>query len=159
MGLTIAADDPTTDDVRAVLARHLAFAHEVTPPEGVFALGLDGLVDPDVAFFSARLDGQVVGVGALKRLDDEHAELKSMHTVEEARGRGVGRALVDHLLAVAAARQFRRVSLETGVMAEFAPARALYAAAGFRPCDRFGEYVDSPTSACMTIEVAPPHAP
>jgi putative acetyltransferase len=151
MGLHIAPDDPTADDVRAVLARHLAFAHEVTPPEGVHALGVEGLVDPDVTFFSARLDGRVLGVGALKRLDPSHAELKSMHTVEQARGRGVGRALVTHLLAVAADRGYRRVSLETGVMEAFAPARALYAALGFTPCARFGEYVSSPTSACMTI--------
>jgi len=156
MDLTIAADDPTADDVRAVLARHLAFAQEVTPPEGVFALDVEGLVDPDVTFFSARLDGQVLGVGALKRLADDHAELKSLHTLAAARGRGVGRALVDHILAVATARRFRRVSLETGTMAAFAPARGLYTRAGFRPCERFGEYVDSPTSACMTIELPPP---
>ncbi len=151
MGLHIEPDDPTADDVRAVLARHLAFAHEVTPPEGVHVLGVEGLVDPDVAFFSARSDGRVLGVGALKRLDRAHAELKSMHTVEEARGRGVGRALVAHLLAVATDRGYRRVSLETGVMEAFAPARALYAALGFSPCAPFGEYVSSPTSACMTI--------
>lgn len=154
MGLHIAPDDPTADDIRAVLARHLAFAHEVTPPEGVHALGVEGLVDPDITFFSARRDGRVLGVGALKRLDPSHAELKSMHTVEEARGQGVARALVTHLLAVAAERGYRRVSLETGVMEAFAPARALYAALGFAPCAPFGEYVSSPTSACMTIDLA-----
>jgi putative acetyltransferase len=145
--------------VRAVLARHLAFAHEVTPPEGVHALGVDGLVDPEIAFFSARLDGRVLGVGALKHLDPSHAELKSMHTVEESRGRGVGRALVAHLLAVATNRGYRQVSLETGVMDAFAPARALYAATGFRPCPPFGEYVSSPTSACMTIVLDRPGEP
>lgn len=153
MDLTIAADDPAAEDVRAVLAGHLAFARTVTPAEGVFALGVEGLVDPAVAFFSARLDGRVVGVGALKGLDDRHAELKSMHTVAAARGRGVALALVDHILAVATDRGFRRVSLETGVMEAFAPARALYTKAGFRPCARFGEYVDSPTSACMTVDI------
>ncbi len=153
MGLHIAADDPTADDVHAVLRRHLAFAREVTPPEGVHALEVDGLVAPDITLFSARLDGRVVGVGALKLLDASHAELKSLHTLEEARGRGVARALVAHLLNVAAEQDCRRVSLETGVMDAFAPARALYETLGFIPCPPFGEYVSSPTSACMTIRL------
>ena len=158
MGLHIAHDDPFADDVRAVLARHLSFAHEFTPPEGVHALDADGLVQPDFTFFSARLDGRVVGVVALKQLDETHAELKSLHTVEEARGLGVGRALVEHLLAVAADRDCHRVSLETGVMDAFAPARALYAALGFTPCAPFGEYASSTTSACMTIVLDPPES-
>lgn len=159
MGLHIAADDPAADDVRAVLARHLAFAHEVTPPEGVHVLGVDALAGPDITFFSARVDGEVLGVGALKQLDASHAELKSLHTVEEARGKGVARALVAHLLAVAGERGCRRVSLETGDMAAFAPARALYTVMGFVPCEPFGEYVSSPTSACMTRPVDPPSPP
>ena len=103
----IAADDPRAADVRALLARHLAFAHATTAPEDVFALDVDALADPAVAFFSCRDDdGAVLGVGALKRLDDAHAEIKSMHTAQEARGRGVGRAMVEHLLAVARERGF-----------------------------------------------------
>ena len=147
----IAADDPRAPDVRALLARHLAFAHATTAPEDVFALDVDALADPAVAFFSCRDgDGTVLGVGALKRLDDDHAEIKSMHTAQEARGRGVGRAMVEHLLAVARERGFRRVSLETGAGPAFAPARALYASAGFTPCEAFGEYVPSANSAYMT---------
>jgi putative acetyltransferase len=153
MGLAIAADDPSADDVRALLEQHLAFARDVTPPEGVHALGVDGLVDPGVTFFGARLDGQLVGVGALKQLDESHAELKSLHTAEAARGQGVGRALVEHLLSVAVDRNCQRVSLETGIMEAFAPARSLYAQVGFSPCAPFGDYVSSPTSACMTIEL------
>ena len=147
----IAEDDPRAGDVTALLARHLAFAHATTAPEDVFALDVDALVDPDVAFFSCRDDdGAVLGVGALKRLDAGHAEIKSMHTAEEARGRGVGRAMVEHLLAAARERGFERVSLETGAGPAFAPARALYARAGFTPCGAFGGYVPSPNSAYMT---------
>jgi putative acetyltransferase len=153
MMLVVATDDPRVDDVRALLQQHLTFAHEVTPPAGVHALDVDGLLDPAVTFFSARLDGELLGVGALKRLDESHAELKSMHTVEGARRQGVGRAIVEHLLSVATDRHFQRVSLETGVMEPFAPARAFYTKLGFRPCAPFGEYVGSPTSACMTIEL------
>jgi putative acetyltransferase len=155
---TIEIDDPRRDDVRALLEQHLHFARSTTPPEGVFALELDGLLDPAVTFFSARAgDGELLGVGALKELDPEHAELKSMHTAAAARRRGVGRALVEHLLQVAAARGCRRVSLETGSMAAFAPARTLYAAAGFEPCGPFGDYRESPNSSYMTrlVEAEP----
>lgn len=153
VGLVVAVDDPRRDDVRALLERHLAFARDVTPPEGVYALDVDGLLDPTVTFFSARLDGELLGVGALRQLDGSHGELKSMHTVESARGRGVGRALVGHLLSVAADRHYRRVSLETGTMEAFAPARAFYTKLGFEPCAPFGEYIGSVTSACMTIAI------
>lgn len=156
--LDIAPDDPRADDVRALVERHLAFGHEVTPAEGVFALGVDGLLDPSVSFYSARIDGTLAGIGALKELDEHHAELKSMHTAEAFRGAGVGRAMVDHLLSVAAERGYRRVSLETGTADAFVAARALYAKAGFTPCAPYGQYVGSPTSACMTIDISPTHA-
>jgi putative acetyltransferase len=146
----IEVDDPRRDDVRALLEQHLTFARGVTRPEDVYALDLQGLLDPAITFFSLRADGELLGVGAIKQLDPEHAELKSMHTALSARRRGVGRALVDHLLAVAAARGVRRVSLETGAGEAFAPARSLYAASGFVPSGPFGEYPDSPNSAFMT---------
>jgi putative acetyltransferase len=146
----IEVDDPRRDDVRSLLEQHLAFARGVTPPEDVHALDLDGLLDSTITFFSLRVDGELLGVGAIKWLDSDHAELKSMHTAMAARRRGVGRAIVDHLLAVAAARGVRRVSIETGAGEAFAPARALYAGAGFVPCGPFGDYEASPTSAFMT---------
>ena len=149
----IDVDDPRRDDVRALLERHLAFARAVTPPEDVHALELDGLLDPSVTFFSLRDGGRLLGVGAIKQLDPDHAELKSMHTAEEARRRGVGRAIVDHLLAVAAERGVSRVSLETGAMDAFAPARSLYASVGFVPCGPFGDYAASPNSAYMTLRL------
>src|SRR3954469_14131811 len=111
---TISTDDPRADDVRALLARHLAHAYAHTRPEEVFALDVDALVDPAVTFFSYRLDGRLLGVAALKRLDDAHAEIKSMHTAEEARRRGVAAALVSHLIERARSLGYRRLSLETG---------------------------------------------
>jgi putative acetyltransferase len=149
-GFVIDVDDPRRDDVRALLAQHLAFARGVTPPEDVYALDLDGLLDPAITFFSVRAEGELLGIGALKEIEPGHAELKSMHTARAARRRGVGRALVEHLLGVAAARGISRVSLETGAMDAFAPARSLYAAAGFSPCEAFGEYRPSPNSSYMT---------
>ncbi len=155
MGLVVAAEDPRVDDVQALLERHLAFARTVTPPAGVHALDVDGLLDPTVTFFTARRDGELLGVGAFKELSRSHAEVKSMHTVEAVRGQGVGRALVDHLLSVAADRNYLRVNLETGTMDAFAWARSLYEHVGFRPCAPFGQYAESPTSGCMTIEIDP----
>lgn len=149
----IAVDDPRTADVREILARHLAFARTNSPPQAVFALEVDGLLDPAVTFFSFRDDGKVLGVGALKQLDERHAELKSMHTVLEARGRGIGRAMIAHLLQVARERGYHRVSLETGSMTAFAPARLLYESAGFRTCGPFADYPASEYSTFMTMEL------
>lgn len=147
----ISVDDPRAPDVRALLERHLAFANTHSPPEDVHALDVTGLVDPAVTFFSFRTEGQLLAVGAIRKLDADHAELKSMHTAEEVRGRGIGQAMVDHLIGVARQRGFRQVSIETGTGDPFAPARSLYRSAGFEPCEPFGEYFHSPNSICMTM--------
>jgi putative acetyltransferase len=150
----IAIDDPRADDVRELLRRHLEFARSHSPPEDAHALDADGLADPAVTFFSLRReDGELLAVGALKRLDEDHAEVKSMHTVEVARGTGIGRAMVDHLVRVARERGFRRVSLETGSMAAFSAARSLYECAGFEPCEPFGDYRPSRHSVFMTMRL------
>ena len=120
------------------------------------ALDHTGLVDPTITFFSARRDGVLLGIGALKRLDEGHGEIKSMHTSAPARAVGIGLAVLHHLLAVARDRGYRRVSLETGTMAEFAGARRLYLQAGFAVCPPFAQYTDNPYSTCMTIELTAP---
>jgi len=153
MALVIVEEDPRGDDVQALLERHIALAYELTPPEDVFALDVDGLVDPAVTFFTARIDGSLVGMGAIKELDPTLGELKSMHTVEGVRRQGIGKALVEHLLGVAATRKYQRVSIETGNTDDYAAARSMYAKAGFVPCPPFGDYVNSGTSFCMTIEL------
>lgn len=151
MDLVIAVDDPGAEDVRALLERHLTFSRRASPPCHDHALDAGGLAHESVTFFSARRDGVLVGVGALRELDATHGEVKSMHTVEAFRGQGVGRAVLEHLLAVAAGRGYRRVSLETGSQDAFTPARSLYARGGFRPCEPFGEYTFTPHSTYMTI--------
>jgi putative acetyltransferase len=149
--LIIAVEDPNDHDVRALLQRHLTFARVQSPPEHVHALGTEAWSDPGLTLYGARLDGVLTGVGAIRQLDETHGELKAMHTRAEARGQGVGRAMLAHLLAVAQARGYDRVSLETGTMAAFAPARAMYRKAGFRPCPPFGAYTVNPYSVCMTL--------
>jgi putative acetyltransferase len=149
-------EDPGSPAALALIARHLAFARANSPPEDVHALEATALQDRDVTFFAIRDGDELVGMGALQQLDAGHGEIKSMHTAETARGRGVGRAMLHHLLAVARARGYRRVSLETGTMAAFAPARALYARAGFVVCEPFAAYGPSPNSVCMTLDLEHP---
>jgi putative acetyltransferase len=152
-------DDPRAEDVRSLLMRHLEFTSAQSPPEDCHALSVDELAGDRIQFFSYRSGGSLQAVGALKSLDDDHAELKSMHTVEVARGRGIGAAMLAHLLAVARERGFARVSIETGVQPAFAPARALYQRAGFTACEPFGYYRPSPNSVFMTLSLLPTRAP
>lgn len=152
LDLVIAIDDPARPDVSALLAAHLRFTTSTSPPEDMHALDVGGLSGPGLSFFSARAaDGRVVAVGALKELDPRHGELKSMHTAQAARGQGVARMMLGHLLQVARERGYERVSLETGSMQAFAPARALYESAGFMPCQPFAGYGPSPNSFFMTL--------
>jgi enterochelin esterase family protein len=152
----ISIDDPRAPDVRRLVEIHLAFARAPTPPEDAHALDADGLLDPAVTLFALRREGVLLAVAALKHLDREHAEVKSMHTVQVARGQGIGRRMLEHLVAVAGQRGYLRLSLETGSMAAFAPARSLYAAAGFTPCAPFADYRDSPNSTYMTLWLGSP---
>lgn len=154
--IKIESDDPRVEDVRELLERHREFTDAHSPPEDVHALDVEGLLASEVTFFSCRLGGELLAVGALKQLGGRHAELKSMHTGLAARGRGIGRAMVEHLLGIARDRGLERVSLETGSMAAFAPARSLYVSAGFRPCEPFGDYRPSINSTFMTLALDQP---
>ena len=153
MVLDIAPDDPSARDIERLLTLHLEFANEVTPSGHVHALDQHSLRAGDVTLFSARQADELLGIGALKELDPMRGELKSMHTTESARRRGVGVAIVTHLLSIAQECGYRRVSLETGTMEAFRPARLLYERVGFRRCEPFGDYTDDPRSVCMTIEI------
>ena len=153
MELRIAADDPRAPDVLALIRRHLAFNRGVTPEGHVHALDAERLAEPGVTFFSARRGGELLGIGALKRIDATHAEIKSMHTAPSARRQGVGAAMVAHLLDVAAHSAYQRVSLETGATEDYAPARALYAKFGLTLCGPFDGYKDTTFSAYMTREL------
>jgi putative acetyltransferase len=148
--LRIIDGDVRDQQLRRVLATHLAFAQTVTEPGFVHALDEDGIDDPALRFSAAYREDELVGIGALRPIDHAHVEVKSMHVLEAARGTGVGRALLDHLLRLAAEQGFVRVSLETGTAPAFAAARQLYLAAGFAPCPPFGTYVETPHNVCMT---------
>ena len=148
--MEIRRDRPTSLQVVPLLQRHLDLMHASSPPESVHALDPAALDTPDVAFFTLREAEAVLGMGAIKRIDAAHAEIKSMHVVAEARGRGLARVLLDHLLAEAGRLGYGRLSLETGVEPVFAPARALYARAGFGYCGPVAGYELDPNSVFMT---------
>lgn len=157
MPFSIREDDLRGPEIIALLEAHLDFARTVTPPGSVHALDLDRLRAPEVTFWSMWSGATLVGCGALKELSPDHAEIKSMHTVASHRGQGVAAQLLTHILGVARARGYGRISLETGTMAAFAPARKLYAGFGFQPCPPFANYFEDPNSICMTLVLRPDH--
>ncbi|MFP4520092.1 MAG: GNAT family N-acetyltransferase [Oceanicaulis sp.] len=150
--LAVTEDDPAAPEVIALLERHLAFTRGASPPGTCFALDVAGLKEPGVTFWTAREGGAVRGCIALKagHLEPGHGEVKSLHCAAEARGRGVGAALVVKLLDHARAAGLHRVSLETGRSDGFAPSRRLYEDMGFEACPAFGPYEDDTFSYCMT---------
>ncbi|NNU81354.1 GNAT family N-acetyltransferase [Halovulum dunhuangense] len=141
---------PDEPGAAALIAAHHAHAHAHTPTDSVFALDAGGLSAPEVDFFVIEDGGHILGMGALRRIGGREAEVKSMHVTETARGRGLARVMLRHLVAEARAMGIARLWLETGSMAAYAPARALYASEGFVPCARFGDYPEDPNSAYMT---------
>ena len=145
-----------TPQVATLLGEHLEEMRRYSPPESVHALDLERLRTPDLTFWSLWDGAEVLGCAALRELDATHGELKSMRTAAAHRRRGVGAALLDEVVAQARRRGYRRLSLETGSPAEFAPARAMYAAYGFRSCGPFGPYLDDEFSVFMTLDLGAP---
>lgn len=151
----IAPGDLNDPRVLRLLEDHLADMHAASPPESVHALDIAGLRHPSVTFWVLSDGDEVLGCVALKQLDARHGELKTMRTDAAARGRGLGRLLLRHVVAEARARGYTRLSLETGVEDFFRPARALYEAAGFAETEPFGDYRPDPNSVFLTLALTP----
>lgn len=152
--IEIAVDDVSGEEIVAFLEAHLAQLRRLSPPESSHALDLAGLRSPDVTLWTARVHGELAGCGALKSLSAAHGEIKSMRTAESWLGRGIGTALVSHLIAEGVARGWQRLSLETGAEEFFAPARRLYARHGFVGCQPCAGYRPDPLSVFMTRELS-----
>lgn len=146
-------DDLSGEPTRALIALHLAGMRANSPPESVHALEVDGLRQPDVTFWSVWLENEIAGCGALKQLDERRGELKSMRVADPFLGRGVGKALLHHLMREAQARGMQSLWLETGSSPAFVPALRLYESAGFVRCGPFGDYTDDPFSVFMTRSI------
>ena len=150
MEIVITTEKSLTDELANVLQAHWLFCTSSTPIEHVYALDASKLFSPNITVFGARIDGELVGVGAMRRLDKLHAELKSMHTLAKSRGSGVGKAMVAHLEDFARSSGIERISLETGTNEAFKPARELYKSLGYQSCEAFSDYVLSEDNTCMT---------
>ena len=152
--MEIRVEDLRGPEIKELLEAHLDLMRTITPPESVHALDLDGLRVPEVTFWTLWIDGELLSCGALKQISPSHGEIKSMHTPALARGRGLGRRMVEHFLNAARLRSYTRLSLETGSFDAFIPARSLYADFGFQMTEPFGNYEFDPNSAYMTLELA-----
>jgi putative acetyltransferase len=151
--LEIRVDDLHGPEIAELLKQHLHCMAGVSPPESRHALNLDGLRESEITFWTAWSGTELAGCGALKELDRSHGEIKSMRTAYDYQRRGVASQMVRHIIAEAGRRGYRRLSLETGSMDYFEPARRLYENFGFKPCGPFGGYVTDPNSVFMTLEL------
>jgi putative acetyltransferase len=149
----IRIDDLSGAQVQELLQEHLQSAALHSPPESAHALDIEGLRKPEVTFWTAWSAGELLGCGALKQLDPAHAEIKSMRTAAAHTRKGVARNLLAHIIDAARHRGYAHLSLETGSMRAFEPARKLYADFGFTYCEPFADYVEDPYSVFMTREL------
>ncbi|CUB24576.1 putative N-acetyltransferase YsnE [Bacillus amyloliquefaciens] len=147
-------EDVTAPDVIALLQDHLKSMTMHSPPESIHALNADWLRQPDVTFWSARENGILLGCGALKELNSRHGEIKSMKTSPHHVRKGAANRILRHMLEEAMRRGYQRISLETGSMEAFLPARRLYEKAGFQYCDPFAHYKENPNSLFMTLNIS-----
>jgi putative acetyltransferase len=148
--MEIRVDDLRGPEIRALLEDHLAEMHRNSPPESVHALDLDALRAPGITFWTAWSGKDLMGCGALKELEPTHGEVKSMRTAPAFRRQGVGKAMLAQIIREAEARRYHRLSLETGSMEAFLPARELYESFGFSYCPPFGDYALDPNSVFLT---------
>lgn len=151
--MEIKRDDLTGPEIAALIGEHLQNMALHSPPESVHALDLEGLSKPEITFWGVWEHGELLGCGALKELDARHGEVKSMRTSSPHRRKGVARRMLEHIIHEAVRRGYRRLSLETGSMDAFEPARKLYESFGFIYCGPFAGYTEDPNSVFMTKEL------
>lgn len=151
--MLIKIDDLSSPEVAKLLTDHMRDMHLASPPESVHALDLEKLRQPEITFWTIWEGDKLAGCGALKKLNAQHAEIKSMRTSEEFRCRGIATQLLQHILDEAKQRGYLKLSLETGPMQYFAPARSLYERFGFKLCAPFADYKDDPYSVFMSKDI------
>lgn len=148
--MEIRVTDPQLPEVTQLLQLHLDEMAVYSPPESIHALDVDALCAPHITFWAAWRDAALLGCGALSQLDTTHGEIKSMRTAKAFLRQGVARRLLETIITTAQQRSYKRLSLETGAKAAFAPARKLYEAYGFTLCEPFGDYHLDRNSLFMT---------
>jgi len=150
----IQIDDLSGPEIRELLEEHLASMYLHSPPKSVHALPIDGLRKPEITFWSAWEKDELLGCGALKELNAQHAEIKSMRTSARHLRKGVARTLLDYIVDEVRRRGYRRLSLETGSMEAFEPAHRLYESFGFTYCGPFADYAEDPNSVFLTKDLS-----
>ncbi|MEH7511777.1 GNAT family N-acetyltransferase [Gottfriedia acidiceleris] len=151
--MEIKVDDLTGNEVANLISEHLQGMTQHSPLESIHALNLEGLKIPEITFWSVWEQSELVGCGALKELDSLHGEVKSMRTSSAHLRKGVARCMLQHIIKEAKNRGYKRISLETGSMEAFDPAKKLYELFGFKYCKPFADYKDDPNSVFMTLEL------
>lgn len=151
--MKITRDDLSGNAIAEFLKEHIEEMRSVSPPESKHALDLDGLRSNKISFWSVYDGYELVGCGALKEIDPNHGEIKSMRVSRSRRGKGIGTFLLEYIIGEARRRKYQRLSLETGSMDFFLPARSLYQKMGFVYCGPFGTYQADPNSAFMTLDL------
>ncbi|PGS56383.1 GNAT family N-acetyltransferase [Bacillus sp. AFS041924] len=151
--MEIKVDDLTGTEVAKLISEHLQGMTQHSPAESIHALNLEGLNKPEITFWSVWDNGELAGCGALKELDHLHGEVKSMRTSSAHLRRGVARRMLQHIIEEAKNRGYKKLSLETGSMEAFTPAKKLYEHFGFKYCQPFADYKDDPNSVFMTLEL------
>lgn len=151
--MDIKIDDLSGSEVAELVREHLQSMALHSPSESIHALGLESLRKPEITFWSAWEGDELVGCGALKELDGQHGEIKSMRTSSSHLRKGIAKRVLQHVIEEAKRRGYRRLSLETGSMGAFEPARRLYASFGFQYCEPFSDYIEDPNSIFMTKEL------
>lgn len=150
----IREDDLTGKQIAALLQAHLDNMHEITPPGSVHALDLPALRASNITFWSAWESSELLGCGALKELDRNSGEIKSMHTAVAHRRKGIASKILEHILGEAKQRGYNCLYLETGAFPAFIPARDLYTRYGFKSQGPFADYIDDPNSVFMAKSLA-----
>ncbi|NOU86031.1 GNAT family N-acetyltransferase [Paenibacillus sp. LMG 31460] len=151
--MDIKIDDLTGSEVIALIGEHLQNMAALSPPESTHALNLDKLKKPEITFWSGWEQDELAGCGAIKELNSQHGEIKSMRTSSSHLRKGVARRILEHIIEEAKRRGYQRLSLETGSMDAFEPARQLYESFGFQYCKPFSDYIEDPNSVFMTKEL------
>jgi putative acetyltransferase len=151
--IRISVDDLSGTEIAEFIEEHIQEIKAISPPESKHALNLEGLRKPEITFWTVWDGSNLIGCGAIKKLDSNHAEIKSMRIGIAQRQQGIASMLLQHILNEAKLKGYRRISLETGSMSFFEPARSLYRKYGFKNCAPFSTYKEDPNSVFMTKEL------
>lgn len=151
--MKIRIDDLSDPRIETFLNEHIEEMKSISPPESKHALDIESLKKPDITFWSIWQQEELVGCGALKELDSSHAEIKSMRVSSKHQGNKLASKLLSHIMTEARSKGYQKLSLETGSMAFFEPARKLYEKFGFKYCQPFANYKDDPNSLFLSLEL------